>query len=102
MPRHTRSLPQTTRYFGCSVSAGLLAEGLEAAGARVVFSKRRDARLEGSLEISRRFSPDVFKWYGATLVIADNYTGSVTRWPTPMIQNDSGLSQGPTGPSVLG
>ena len=27
---------------------------------------------------------------------------SVTRWPTPMIQNDSGLSQGPTGPSVLG
>src|SRR5215510_3502322 len=103
MPLHTRSLTQTTRCFGCSASAGLLAEGaLKLLGDEWVFSRRRDARLEGSLEISRRFSPNVFKWYGATLVIAANYTGSVTRWPTPMIQNDSGLSQGPTGPSVLG
>src|SRR5262245_53842204 len=75
MPRHTRSLPQTTRCFGSGASAGLLAEGLEAAGARVGVYRRRDARLEGSLEISRRFPPNVFKWYGATLVIAANYAG---------------------------
>src|SRR5262249_6913798 len=49
--------------------------GLKLLGHEWVFSRRRDARLEGSLEISRRFSPNVFKWYGATLVIAANYTG---------------------------
>src|SRR5262245_27251487 len=49
--------------------------GLKLLGHDGVFSRRRDARLEGSLEISRRFSPNVFKWYGATLVIAANYTG---------------------------
>src|SRR5262249_56973048 len=48
---------------------------LEAAGARVGVYRRRDARLEGYLEISRRFPPNVFKWYGATLVIAANYAG---------------------------
>src|SRR6516165_4619388 len=70
MPRDTRSLPQTTRCFVCSVSAGLLAEGSKLLGHEWVFSRRRDARLEGSLEISRRFSPNVFKWYGATFMIA--------------------------------
>src|SRR5262249_58591370 len=71
--------------------------GLKLLGHEWVFSRRRDARLEGSLEISRRFSPHVFKWYGATLVIAANYTGrpgQITRPPTPMIRSDSGLSQG--------
>jgi hypothetical protein len=48
---------------------------LKLLGHEWVFSRRRDARLEESLEISRRFSPNVMKWYGATLVIAHNYTG---------------------------
>jgi hypothetical protein len=47
----------------------------ELLGHEWVFSKRRDARLEKSWEISRRFSPNVFKWYGATFVIAANYNG---------------------------
>jgi hypothetical protein len=53
----------------------LAEEGLKLLGHEWVFSRRRDARLEESLEISRRFSPNVMKWYGATLVIAHNYTG---------------------------
>ena len=52
-----------------------------------VFRRRRDARLEESLEISRRFSPNVIKWYGATLVIAPNYTGKPGQSPVPVVRD---------------
>src|SRR5262245_46524193 len=75
MPRHSFPSSNDTVFWMQCLSRRIGGGGLKLLGHEWVFSRRRDARLEGSLEISRRFSPNVFKWYGATLVIVPTILG---------------------------
>src|SRR5262249_32971165 len=91
-----RSLNETPQVHNAARRRG---GGVAARGARAA-DEMRDVKTLGRFQeiFSKRFQ----MVYGATLVIAANYNGRATRPPIPMIQNDSGLVQGPASPSMLG